>query len=95
MSSTVDNQSLHTPFGQISLQASGSNYKICKTKKKLIYVVHRNDIDQWVKETLGPILIELNTDMITPNDFTPGMTPGQAHYEAVCEAHTTIIVFSK
>ena len=58
-------------------------------------MVHRSDIDQWVKETLGPILIELNTDMTTPNDFTPGMTPGQAHDEAVSKAHTTIVVFSK
>ena len=89
MSCIVDSRSLHTPLGQISLQVDRKNDKIGETK--LIYVVHLSDSEQWVEETLRPILIELNTDMTTPNDFIPGRTPGQAHYEAVSKAHTTII----
>ena len=91
--STVDSQSLYTPLGRISLQATVSIGEA--KKKKLIYVVHRSDGKKWVKEILGPILIELNTVMTTPDDFISGLTLGESHYEAVSKAHYTIIVFTK
>ena len=78
------------------MQATVSYNKIGETKKKkLIYVVHRSDGKLWVEKTLRSILIELNTDMMTPNDFISGLTLGESPYEAVSKAHTTIIVFSK
>ena len=71
------------------------HYGTSQVEKKCVYVVHREDSKEWVEKKLKPIFAELCIDMLTPDDFIPGQTKGQARIDSVKKAQKIMIVFSK